>query len=394
MTVDSVTAACRDLAHDHLNQLCPDGTVQVVTDEAVERHAKRDWVTGILHVREQETELRTDTVGIPAASLPCKRRDVAIEHLSKFGTKGLVPVTRNTAIKAAAQGVTHDLTAQAAGHGWALRALELRERTALEKVRQKNMEAQNLSTFMSRTRTLPADKQSHGHGGWYECEMPCDVAHVIALAQHHPDDVRAQETACQVIANTASVPQHLEVPRAKVVVAAMYNHKTSRRLQWRASQALLHITGNAVSARVAQAVGAVTVLVSAGLQFPVDKALQEATLAALANIAKYREKVTLGFGLRETIDVAKSAMSNHPREPGIQAYACMLLWNLATEEPGLLATHSGLKNLVEHAACQGVKEAPWLLECVQWRSVAEVHIARGGGRKRWGQWATGRQVAA
>merc|ERR1712060_274067 len=125
--------------------------------------------------------------------------------------------------------------------------------------------------------------------------------------------------------------------------------------------------------------------------FPVEKGLQEAALGALANIAKHREKISLGFHFRETIDVAKSAMSNHPCEQGIQSYACIMLWNLATEDPSLLATHTGLKNLMEHAACQGVKEARWLLECVQWRSFAEAHITRGGGRKRWGQWATGRQ---
>mmetsp|Transcript_110762 Transcript_110762/g.313377 ORF Transcript_110762/g.313377 Transcript_110762/m.313377 type:complete len:394 (+) Transcript_110762:114-1295(+) len=393
MAVDSVTAACHDVARDHIEALCPGGTLRVCTEQAIECHGRRDWVTDAIHDPKQEFHRRVDAMDMPPASLPSRRRDVAAEHLLVACPGGSATVTGDTVARAVNQRVTDGpgTGRHMAGQGWVLRALESQERGSLERVRQENREARELSEFMSRTRGLPAD----GHGGWYECEMPCDVGHAIALARHHPDDRRAQETTCQVIAKTPSVPQHLEAERAQVVVDAMRGHAASGRLQWRASQALMHITGSVAAARTAEAAGAVDALTAGALRHPGEKALQEAALAALANIAKHREKVfPLGFDLCQTVDAAKSAMGNYPVESGIQCNACMLLWNLAMENPGLLATHPGLRNLVEHAAGMGVREARWLLECVQWRTAAEVDATRGGGRRRWGQWATGRLVAA
>merc|ERR1711871_909952 len=71
-----------------------------------------------------------------------------------------------------------------------------------------------------------------------------------------------------------------------VLLSAMRANPSALRLQWRACQALWHITDGATGARAAQALDTAELLSSAMMRFPYEKALQLAACAALANIAK------------------------------------------------------------------------------------------------------------
>lgn len=389
---DSASAARRDYAHSRLAELFPDGTVPI-SEEAISRTAQRAWVAEEIEERERRPYGR-QTEKLREPWLPGTRREIGLDYLSRLCGEGL-PITEDTLNRTMDQ-------------GWVERAVEAREKAALAAVRKEQSELDSMESFVSRTRAVPAD----GHGDWYECDLPrdlaaTDLARALELARRYPDDLRAQETVCQVLARAASTPLHLDMGRAnagriglvsgeglEVVMAAMRHHCSAARLQWRACQVLWHITDTAASARSAEAAGAVEAIASAMLRFPGEKSLQRAATAALVNIAKHREKVPLGHHLRETISVAASALKNFQNDTGIQSNACTLLWHLATEEPLALASHPGLRRLVEHASSTGVKEARWLLECVRWRSPTEEHVDRGGSRQRWGQWAAGRHAAA
>jgi len=135
-------------------------------------------------------------------------------------------------------------------------------------------------------------------------------------------------------------------------------------------------------------------LTSTMLRLPREKALQSAACGALARIARHREKASPCDFLREAVGTVSAAMATFPHEVTLQEHSCDFLWRLAAEEPSLLATRPGLRALVERAAGLGVRDARHLLECVQWRTEAEAQVCRGAGRRRWGQWATGRRVAA
>jgi len=159
------------------------------------------------------------------------------------------------------------------------------------------------------------------------------------------------------------------------------------------------------------------------LLFPLEKALQWAACGALANIAKNyegkpqkadadcRENPALLNNLQtvrepaeelkpdaflvEAVQPVASAMANFPMEAALQGLACAFLWQLATRDPSAIAETPGVKGFVEHAATTlGIRQAKWLLECVRWRSISQALGTRGGGRRRWGQWATGRRAAA
>ena len=75
--------------------------------------------------------------------------------------------------------------------------------------------------------------------------------------------------------------------------------------------------------------------------------LQLAALGALANIARRRELAaepprSLGLFWVGVIDAAAATLGYYPSDTRIQTRACELLWQLATEEPGALATVPGL----------------------------------------------------
>mmetsp|Transcript_178044 Transcript_178044/g.565120 ORF Transcript_178044/g.565120 Transcript_178044/m.565120 type:complete len:141 (-) Transcript_178044:13-435(-) len=135
---------------------------------------------------------------------------------------------------------------------------------------------------------------------------------------------------------------------------------------------------------------------SAMLRHPTEAALQTASCATLSNILRFRAATDppLGAFWTEALCATAAAMSNFPSDIALQARASGLLWALATEDPLRLAARPGLRGLAEHAAGLGVREARLLLECVAWSARDEASVSTGGGRRRWGQWATGRRVAA
>lgn len=394
---DSTTIACRELVRARIAELFPEGRVHV-SQEAIDRNSRHDWVTHSLAAQEvqQRKERETQAEKIPDPWLPCMRLELGRSFLRELcGDQGLQ--------------ITEETVERVASQGWVMRALDAQERDALKAIRLDREESERNSTFHSQIRALPAG----GFGDWYECDLPrgppaSEVARVVALAREHPEDLRAQETACRFLQGAASVPLHLDTgvfnstridlvsgDGLVVVIAAMKLHRGVARLQRRACEALWRITDTAASARVAEGAGVVEVLLLAMQDFPDEKALQWAGCAALANIARHREKLSLGPGWHGTIGMAASALANHPSDVGVQGHACALLWHLATEDPVALSKHPGLRHLVQHAATVvGVKQACWLLECVRFRSEAEDHVTRGAGRQRWGQWAAGRRAVA
>merc|ERR1712085_74766 len=250
-----------------------------------------------------------------------------------------------------------------------------------------------------------------GRGDWYPCDLPKPLTarhlrQVVAMGQRHPEEPPLVETVCHVLAKAASSSAYsldaggdrdlvstLANGGAYFAVKALVEHPQNARLQWKACQALWHITDLAVAAREVEAKGAVEALVASMLRFPIEKALQLAACAALANIIKHREKAPAGGFLREAMHSVAAAMQNFSKEVALQRHACYFLWQFAIEDPDLLSTKPGLKHVVEHAASLGIRDARNLVECVKWRTPAEVAVSAGGGRKRWGQWATGRHVA-
>lgn len=345
-------------------------------------------------------------------------RETARHGLNILLPDGVVPITKGFLVptrKDFVVPITKDTVERTAKQGWVVRAVEAEEQAALQQARAEVQAEDELVAFITATRALPND----GFGGWYECDVSRritadELAKVVTLARRHPDDLRAQETACQVLTKAASIPVQLDEnakahsARSAVacgdgstggglvtIVEAMRRHRNAMRLQCQASQALWHLTDNAEGARAAQASAAVEVLSSAMLRFPLEKALQWAACGALANIAKRYEAPQPDAFLAQAAGPVASLMANFPKEAALQELACSFLWQLATRDPAAIAETPGLKGLVEHAATSsGVRQAKLLLECVSWRTRAEALPSRGGGRRRWGQWATGRRVAA
>jgi len=398
---DTFTSARLDLAQGRLRPLFPESVIPV-TDEVIKCTSRRDWVTRSLAMGERQERQGRDGQSQPDdirdAWLPTARRKVASEYL------GTLAVEADFGFP-----LSEGAVRRAAGQGWVLRELEARERAATEAARKEKVDLQMDAAFISRTRAIPAD----GHGDWYAHDLPrelpaAEVTRVLTLARRHPDDLRAQDTACQVIAKAASLPLHLDATMAnasrieliskdgvEVVLAAMRDHQPCARLQWRACEALWRITETAGSARMAEEAGAVEAIASAMHRFPRDLTLIRAASGALANIARHCEAARGPMLLRDVVGLVAAAMQKHPRDADIQVHACAVLWQLAMDAPTSLATRPGLRCLVEHAATSaGAREARCLLERVQWRSEAEAHVTRGAGRQRWGQWAAGRRVPA
>merc|ERR1719215_360206 len=225
------------------------------------------------------------------------------------------------------------------------------------------------------------------------------------MGQKHSSEPQMLETVCQVLAKASSSSSyHTEVggdrelvnllsrEGAELAIKALVEQRRSTRLQWRACQALWHITHLTVGAQEAEAAGAVEAGPTAMLGLPTEKAMQIAACATLENIIKHRRHRTQapdGGFFRGALGAVIAAMHNFPAEMALQRHACCFLWQFATEDPGEVASRAGLKRLVEHAASLGIKDACKLSECVNWRTAAEVHVSRGGGRQRWGQWSTG-----
>lgn len=390
---NSVTKAHLEHAKDQVWSLFPHGHVHVNND-AVERGAREHWAGHALSARESGSTLVPPDRDLHSC-VHSARREVALSRLGELQPSG-------------GQIIDDGVVERAAGHGWALRAVETRARQDLDRTRREAHHADELSAWIARKRLAPAD----GHGPWYDCKFSKDIpAHEVAcavvLAQRHPDDLRAQETACRSLTKAAAMPVHLDCSKANstrmtlastdgldTVLASMRMHGDSDQLLGSACHTLWHITEGRPAARSAEAAGAVEQLTIAMRTFPKDEALQWAACAALANIAKHREKDTVSSGLKHSVAVVASALSNHPKCLEVQGRACALLWQLATECPGLLAEHIGLRRLVEHASGMGIREAGHLLECVRWQSPAEGHATTGGGRRRWGQWAVGGRQGA
>lgn len=380
---DSVSSACRELVRGRFAALFPDGRMPV-TESAVARFAKRDWVGCALAAGEgRSADQPLDS--LPEPWLPPRRKLFAASYLNALVPDGS-PLTEEAVERTARQ------------QGWVLRELEARDCALLDEVGSANAERERSSAFISQTRSRPED----GYGNWYACLLPRDLpvseaARVVEMAQWHPGDARAQETACKVISRVALQPLHLDQGYANsarirlasgeglaVVLAAMRDHSARASLQCCACEALSHVTQTAAAARAAETMGAVKALEAAMKRFPSDAVLQWSACWALANIARHREKGPLG-DLREVVGAVAMAMAQHPNKCGVQGQACALLWQLATEESALIATRPGMKGLVEHAKQAGTKEAAWLLECIQWRSEEAAQLTHAhDGRRRWG----------
>lgn len=390
---DNIASARLNLTRKRFDTLFPEGVVPM-TEGRVQATAQYEWVTDILG-KQDGADCKVRATDLPDPWLPCTRHQLSHNYLHSL-CKGGAPTTAEAVERGADQ-------------GWAHREFENRERAALEAVRAETSCEKQTQDFIAGIRAC----QDDGHGDWYRCglrvgRMSVDEARrFVALAQRHPDDIRAQEAACRALSAAALTPQHLDTSTGNaaltallasdgltVILAAMRLHCTEERLQFRACEVLWRATDTATTARVAEATGAVHAVATAMVRFPREKSVQIAACGVLLNIAKHREKTPLPSSLRETIPCAATAMSNFVLDLDVQRAASAYLWQLATEEPAAIATRAGLKTLVEHAATTGIKEARWLLESICWQSSSEEHSSRGGGRRRWGQWATGRHAAA
>jgi len=289
------------------------------------------------------------------------------------------------------------------GGAWALRAVETSAKSELQDVRAENDRTQRLTSFVRRTKTLPDD----GHGDWYFCdelprELSCtELHHFIELAKQHPDDVKAQITACMAIVRAALHHGPAKAARLAVAkkdgleaaVAAMHLHRSSELLQQRGCDALWRISDTVEGARAAEVQGATEVVMAAMIRFRGSEHMQLAGCGFLANHCRHQDQGAPGPLLLNAVEVVATAMGNYPRNADLQRYGSAFLWQLATESPAAVAGHPGMQYVVEHAASRGAKEAKMLLECIQWRSTPEHHASRGGSRQRWGQWAAGRNAA-
>mmetsp|Transcript_53266 Transcript_53266/g.105889 ORF Transcript_53266/g.105889 Transcript_53266/m.105889 type:complete len:441 (-) Transcript_53266:117-1439(-) len=389
---DNLAIARLNHTRTRFDTMFPKGVVPI-TDARIQATAQYEWVTETLGKQDGMIS-KIHAIDLPDPWLPCARHQLSHNHLHNL-CKGGAPIT-------------DEAVERGAGQGWAHREFETRERAALEAVRAETSREMLTQDFIASIRACRDD----GHGDWYKCglrfgRMSVDEARrFVALAQRHPDDVRAQEAACRALSAAALTPQHLDASTCNaaltallasealpVVMAAMRLHCTEARLQFRACEVLWRATDSATTARIAEATGAVHAVATAMARFPREKSVQIAACGVLLNIAKHREKTPLQSSLVATIPGAASAMSNFVLDLDVQGAASAYLWQLAAEEPAAIATRAGLKTLVEHAATTGVKEARWLLETICWQSSSKEHASRGGGRRRWGQWATGRHAA-
>lgn len=306
--------------------------------------------------------------------------------------------------------ITEDVVKRTAEQGWVLRIVEARERASLEQAHEEVARQDRLSAFIADATTQSSDARA----GWYMCKYAAytpnlqELSQVLTLAARQPGDLQAQEAACDALVKATAIPPHMDTQKAHaaltalaiseglpIALAAMRIHISAERFQRRACQALWHITDGVHGAKAAQATDAVGLLASAMMQFTHDKAIQWAACAALANIAKHLDEASvLNTFLVEAIAAVSSAMATFPLEAGLHNFAGAFLWQLATRDPGALAERPGLKGLLEQSVrSHNIREAQCLLDCVRWQTPAEALPHRGAGRRRWGQWASGRRVA-
>jgi len=389
---DSVTQACRDVAAKQISTLFPTGVLPP-TEEALQRTISENWVADQLLQKESakdQHELIEDCRSTPV--LLSKRRSIVLHHFDQMHSQVSVADSQ-------------DIVQRAAGNGWALRLLMAKEKKALIEAQRSNAEFDELATLITETTRMPAD----GHGDWYECNVasdigPSELLRMTEFAKKHVDDCKAQVTLCRIMAKAASAPKHMNASylyHARIgvvlregvasVVEAMCTHGLSKQIQLQGCQAIWQITESSKGATAAENAGSVEVVCSAMLRFPQEKPLQLAACAALANISKQPRRLV---SFEETRDAVANAMSNFPRDMNIQGHACTIIWQLARDDPGVISRQLGLHTLLRNAMDMGIKESRLLLTCLQWQSPSSDHTSRGGGRQRWGQWATGRLGAA
>jgi hypothetical protein len=231
---------------------------------------------------------------------------------------------------------------------------------------------------------------------------------VLRYAKLYPNDAKAQELASRVQRQASTLPVHLDSSQENAtriaaagnkdaldrILQAMRNHKTDLCVQRRSCESLWHLTDSKHVAQMAEELVAIEALSSTMQRFPRDCALQVAASAALSNIVSSRTPGPLSPYTHQAIGNIQAAMANHPHDMRVQKTCSVILWELGSEDPCALAQRPGLKHAAEHAASLGVPEASWLRDHLPWQTPAEAHGSRGGGRKRWGQWAVGRSVPA